>query len=266
MGLLGRSKDDSQAARPEFDLVAWAGRHGLEFRDGAPQAGYLSVACPWSVDLLFNVVRGRWPGGTYGVLCHEVRIFEPGTPGYYYGETAKRSAGSKAAGAAGVALDVVGVPSLLTGGRAHVKVPHTSAGARVPHLSTITGLHVARADERCTPESSIWRRRPLDDLELADDWVAAVRKHSDDTVAERLIAGPVREILSTDQGAGFELRVEWGQAVVSQQDFLEPDEELDALVTAADRLPGGPGEIRAPDGGPGPAGQVIGADGLPARP
>src|SRR5437660_1079576 len=95
---------------------AWANAVRLQaaLGDGGPQAGYLSVTCPWSVDLLFNVVRGRWPGGTYGVLCHEVRIFEPGTPGYYYGETAKRSAGRKAAGAAGVALDVVGVPSLLT--------------------------------------------------------------------------------------------------------------------------------------------------------
>jgi hypothetical protein len=247
MGLLRRSKADSPSARPEVDLGAWAERCGLEFRDGAPQAGYLSVTCPWSVDLLFNVVRGHWPGGTYGVLCHEARVYEPGTQGWYYGEKAKRSAGSKAAGAAGVALDVVGVPNLLSGGGNYLKVPYTSAGTRIPHLSTITGLHVARSDERCTPQTSVWRTRALDDLDLPEDWIAAVRKHSDDAVAERLITGPVREILSTDQGAGFELRVEWGQVVVSQQDFLEPDDELDGLVATAERFARAVAEICAPE-------------------
>ncbi len=250
MGLLRRSKADNQSARPEFDLVAWAERRGLEFRGGAPQAGYLSVTCPWSVDVLFNVVRGHWPGGTYGVVCHEARIFEPGERGWYYGEKAKRSAGSKAAGAAGVALDVAGIPNLLGGGGNYLKVPYTSAGTRVPHLSTITGLHVARSDERCTPGSSIWRTRALDDLDLPEDWIVAVRKHSDDAVAERLITGPVREILSTDQGAGFELRVEWGQVVVSQQDFLEPDDELDGLVATAERFAPAVGEICAPETAP----------------
>src|SRR5437763_555279 len=160
MGLLRRSKDDDQSARPEFDLVAGAASRGLAFRAGDPQAGYLSVTCPWSVALLFNVVRGRWPGGTYGVLCHEVRIFEPGTPGYYYGETAKRSAGRKAAGAAGVAHDVVGVPSLLNGGRAHVKVPHTSTGARVPHPSPTAWTRSTRSGPRARSSSAWCRLRP----------------------------------------------------------------------------------------------------------
>jgi hypothetical protein len=248
MGLLRRQRADDQSARPDFDLVDWAERRGLDFRGGAPQAGYLSVTCPWSVDLLFNVVRGHWPGGTYGVVCHEARVFEPGERGWYYGEKAKRSAGSRAAGAAGVALDVAGIPNFLTGGGKYLKVAHTSAGTRVPHLSTITGLHVARSDERFTPESSIWRTRALDDLGLPEDWIAAVRKHSDDAVAERLITGAVREILSTEQGAGFELRVEWGQVVASQQDFLR-DDELDGLVATAERFAAGVSEVCVAQGG-----------------
>src|SRR5437773_6907400 len=83
MGLLRRTKAHEQSARPEIDLTAWAESRGLEFRDGAPQAGYLSVTCPWSADLLFNVVRGHWSGGTYGVLCHEARIFGAGVRGWY---------------------------------------------------------------------------------------------------------------------------------------------------------------------------------------
>ena len=58
---------DARRARPDVDLSAWAAARGLSFRGGNAQGGHLSVTSPWSADLLFNVVRGRWPGGTDGV-------------------------------------------------------------------------------------------------------------------------------------------------------------------------------------------------------
>ena len=67
---------DAERGRPATDLRGWADRRGLSFRGASPQAGYLAVTCPWSEDLLFNVVRGAWPGAGHGVLCHEVRLYE----------------------------------------------------------------------------------------------------------------------------------------------------------------------------------------------
>jgi hypothetical protein len=60
---------DARRGRPDLDLAGWAERRGLRFRGGAAQADHLSITCPWSDDLLFNVVRGRWPSGIDGVLC-----------------------------------------------------------------------------------------------------------------------------------------------------------------------------------------------------
>jgi hypothetical protein len=252
MGLLRRSKEDhgdlAARGRPAFDLTAWAQRRGLEFRAGAPQAGYLSVTCPWSVDVLFNVVRGHWPGGTYGVLCHEARIYAAEEGGAFYGEKAAGSDSGAAVDAAALALDVIGIPAFFGGGKGYFKVPYTSAGARAPHLSTITGMHVARRAERFTEQSSIWTHQEVGDADLSEQWVAAVRKHSDQATAERLIAGPVRELLAAEPGLGFELRVEWGQVVVSRYDFLERDEDLDALVATAEWFARAVGETCAPEG------------------
>jgi hypothetical protein len=56
---------------------------------------------------------------------------------------------------------------------------------------------------------------------------------SDEATVERILAGPVRELLSAQQGLGFEIRIEYGQVIVSRQDFLKRDEDREALVAAA---------------------------------
>ncbi len=56
---------DGNRGRPDVDLHDWAARRGLDHRGDAPQAGYLSVTCPWSTDVLLNVVRGELPGGAW---------------------------------------------------------------------------------------------------------------------------------------------------------------------------------------------------------
>jgi len=66
--------------------------------------------------------------------------------------------------------------------------------------------------------------------------MVAVRKHSGEATVERLLRGPIRELLSVQQGLGFEIRIEYGQVIVSRQDFLKRDEDLDALVAAAEAL------------------------------
>ena len=134
------------------------------------------------------------------------------------------------------------------GGSGHFSVPYTSVGLRVPHLGTLTGLHVARRSERFMPDQDstwqgTWRGRRL---ALSSDWVAAVRRHSEPRIAEALVRGPVTDLLSRPWGPGFELRVEYGQVIVSQQGHLTRDEDLDALVAAAEQLAEGVRRICAP--------------------
>jgi hypothetical protein len=239
---------DAARGRPDVDLKGWAERRGLSFRGGSPQGGHLSVTCPWSKDLLFNVVRGHWPGGAYGVLCHEARIYNASTRGFFHSAEAAGDGGG-GGGLVGALVDEF-VPLPLGGtGERYFKVPYTTAGTRVPHLATVTGLHVARRAERYTPDDKLfgtWRERPLDDLGLPEHWVAGVRKHSDEVTVERLLRGPIRELLSVQQGLGFEIRIEYGQVIVSRQDFLKRDEQLHALVAAAETLAGAVREICIP--------------------
>jgi hypothetical protein len=216
--LIKRLKYDSaeraQRARPDGDLTAWASRRDLDFRGQSAQAGYYSVTCPWSVDVVWNVVRGPLPGGSYGVVCHDVRLYE----GLSAGE--------------GSTLQ-------------HFKVPYTNAGVRVPHLGSLAGLHVARRSEHYTESSNVWSKRSLDDLDLRG-WVATTRKHTDPEVVEQFITGPVRDILRGQQGLGFELRVEYGQAIAARQDFLTRDEDLDSLAATACVLAAAVRDICAP--------------------
>jgi hypothetical protein len=227
---------DAARGRPDVDLAGWAARRGLEFRGGASQAGHLSVTCPWSEDVLFNVVRGHWPGGTYGVLCHEARIYAEDAPGYFHGGEA--SGGGPGWGLPEIVDWFVPLP-VGGGGQVYFKVPYTSAGARVPHLASVTGLHVARRAERHTDTDTLfgtWEARPLDELGVRDHWVAAVRKHSDEAAVERLLGGPIRTLLSVARPLGFEIRIEYGQVIVSRQDFLTADEQLDGLAAVAEEL------------------------------
>jgi hypothetical protein len=92
-----------------------------------------------------------------------------------------------------------------------------------------------------------WHARPLN-LGLRDHWMVAVRKHSDESTVERLLRGPIRDLLSVQQGLGFEVRIEYGQIIVARQDFLARDEDLDALVAAAETLARGVREICVPPG------------------
>jgi len=237
---------DAVRGRPDVDLSGWAARRGLRFRGATAQGGHLSVTCPWSTDLLFNVVRGRWPGGTDGIVCHEARVYGESARGFFHprewSNVTNNGNGSRILNAVDVIADLAGHPlPLLTGGSgaSYFKVPYTCAGARVPHVAAVTGLHVARRAERYTSTDALfgtWESRPLDDPRLADQWMVAVRKHSDEATVERLVRGPIADLLSDQQGLGFEIRIEYGQVVVSRQDFLKRDADLDALVGMTETL------------------------------
>jgi hypothetical protein len=83
---------------------------------------------------------------------------------------------------------------------------------------------------------------------VRDHWVAAVRKHSDEAAVERLLNGPIRTLLSVARPLGFEIRIEYGQVIVSRQDFLKTDEDLDELVAVAEDVASAVREVCVPAG------------------
>lgn len=159
------------------------------------------------------------PGGTDGVVCHEARIYGEGACGFFHPREWTNGGGDEGNGiltAVDVIADLTGHPlPLMTGGsgECYLKAPYTSVGARVPHLATVTGLHVARRAERHTRTDKAfgtWQARALDDLSVRDRWIAAVRKQSDEATVERLLRGPILDLLGVQQGLGFEIRASTG--------------------------------------------------------
>ncbi|MFL5889696.1 MAG: hypothetical protein ACJ76M_11495 [Solirubrobacteraceae bacterium] len=216
------------------ELTAYAAARGLERRGCRPQMGYLLATCPWHERLLVDVARGTLPGGTPGVVAYEARpfaqemswLFPTGDEGGGKGLLRDLKPGWR---------DVVPVP-IPSWRTRYITVPFTVAGARVNHTGAVSGLRVARTYERGHQSSDgTWARRPLDDVGL-HDWVAEVRKRSDDTVVDEILRGPVGQALEVQRGPCFEIEIGYGQVVVVQQGFVAAHEELDALAGAASLL------------------------------
>lgn len=225
------------AAGHHHDLTAYAAARGLERRGCRPQMGYLLATCPWHEQLLVDVARGTLPGGAPGVVAYEARPFEEDMRWLF--PTGEES------GTKGFLRDLkpewrdllpVPIPTWRT---SYITVPFTLAGARVNHTGAVTGMRVMRTYERGMQScDGAWTRRPLDDIGLGD-WVAEVRKRSDDAAVDEILRGPVREALASERGPCFEIEIGYGQVVVAQHHFLNAPEELDALAWAASLLAGG---------------------------
>jgi hypothetical protein len=218
---------------PDFTLEEWAETRGMRYRGNTVQMGYLLATCPWSVDLVFNIVRGSLPGGVDGVLCHENRLYTASEGGRFEGGMRLMRTDSNASKAAEALT--LGVSPF--GSEGYFKAPFTTAGARVAHFPVVRGLHVARRRERSIVTSALpgkWESLKLDGHGLPG-WVAGIRDRSDHEVVDRLLRGPIHDVLSREQGLGFEIRMEYGQLVISRQLYLR-DAELDDLATTTGEL------------------------------
>jgi hypothetical protein len=230
------------------DLTSYADARGLERRGARPQMGYLLATCPWHERLLVDVARGALPGGAPGVVAYEARPFEEGMRWLFpTGDEGRVKGFLRDLKPDWGDLMPVPIPSWRT---SYITVPFTLAGARVNHTGAVSGLRVVRSYERGTQSGgAAWTRRPLDEIGLYD-WVADVRKRSDDAVVDEILRGPVREVLAVERGPCFEIEIGYGQVVVAQQGFLGADEELDGLAEAASVLAGGVrsivGRVRPP--------------------
>src|SRR3954471_14290255 len=76
---------DGLRGRPDVELRDYAATRRLSHRDHSTQLPYL-YAFPCSEELQFNVLRGTLPGGEEGVLFHEVKVFDDGTGGTFFGK------------------------------------------------------------------------------------------------------------------------------------------------------------------------------------
>jgi hypothetical protein len=195
------------------------------------------------------------PGGTPGVVAYEARPFEQ--------EMSWLFPTGDEGGTKGFLRDLrpgwrevvpVPIPSWRT---RYITVPFTVAGARVNHTGAVSGLRVMRIYERGSMGSDgTWTRRSLDDLGL-HDWVAEVRKRSDEAVVDEILRGPVHEALAAQRGLCFEIEVGYGQVVVVQQGFVDAHEELDSLAGAASLLAEGVRSIVRRARPPQPFGEAV---------
>ena len=240
--LLGEKTADRMSAgfrgRPDFDTRAWAAARGLDYRDQSSQLGYLG-AFTWHQDLQYNVVRGVLPGGERGVLLHRIKLFDPDIGGTFYGVKSETAGG-------------VSAKSVLSGGliddrMEFFRVPHTLACVRIPEATgTLHGLYVARRSERYREgDGDVWRRRHLDEFGI-EGWAAVVRKRADDELADEVLAGPVRDLLSHPREDGFVIEFMYGQLLVYQQHFLKENGELDDFCGLVSRLARGIRELCEP--------------------
>jgi hypothetical protein len=240
---------DGFRGEPDVDLSDYAAARGLEHRGNTTQLGMLG-AMPLSEELQFNVLRGTLAGGEEGILFHEVKMYEEGTNGTFFGQRIgkKIKAGDLVPKPKDLlpALPVVG---WFAGGKLHYfKCPATTAAIRLPEAQgPLVGLQVGRRKERVIQgdptaavvisfrEEETWDSGPghwgsdkLDDVGLPG-WQAAVRMRGRPEVQQAVLAGPVRELLSAEQPLGFQITYWFGCLIVLQQHFLKQAPQLDAL-------------------------------------
>jgi len=241
---------DGFRGAPDVDLKDYAAARGLDHRGNTTQLGVMA-AMPMSEELQFNVLRGTLAGGEEGILFHEAKMYEEGTPGTFYGQ---RVGGKIKWG------DMVPKPKdllymlpgagLLSGGKVHYfKCPTTTVAIRLPEAQgPLVGLQVGRKNERVIQGGGAkalieisfrddeprdtgpghWGGNELDELGMPG-WRAAVRMRGRREVQQAVLAGPVKELLSAEQPLGFQVTFWFGTLIVLQQHFLKEPPQLDAL-------------------------------------
>jgi hypothetical protein len=218
---------DGFRGRPDVELREYAHSRGLDFRENRGQLGYAG-AFALSEELQFNVMRGVLPGGEPGVLMHQVRLYEEGMGGTYYGV--------KATPGRGAFKPKNILKGMVQGSESYFRVPFTVAGVRVPEsVGGLWGLHVSRRRER-GPAGSIWQEATrLRELGL-DDWEGYPRRDADGPLVSQVVKGPIRNALAGDPPLGLAITIRSGLVTVAQQHFLKTDAELDGFATAVSDL------------------------------
>jgi hypothetical protein len=229
---------DAKRGFPDFDLRDYAAWRDLEFLDHGTPAGF-RAAVPCEAELQSNVMRGRLPGGAWGILAHEGLEVgwtdeSPDWGGTFYGTRVT------ARGDTGGLLAFVPVVNWFVGSAAAAtaRIPVTLAATRVPEtVGALTHLRIDR--RRSAPPFSFGNRTKLDELVGEKGWALYARDRPGSDLVARLVGEPVAELLRehTDDGL-FQAVVWWGTLVVRRNGFLRSFEELDELERATSLLAG----------------------------
>jgi hypothetical protein len=237
---------DGMRGRPDVDLRDYAAARGLSHRDHSTQLPYLA-AFPCSEELQFNVLRGTLPGGEDGVLFHEVKVFDESTGGTFFGKKATTPGGVK---------EALSKDRVLEGGALPLfKVPHTTVAIRIPEAQgVLVGFQLARRHQGLGADSDVKvgfsiggsARKTGPPQWAAEDlkarghkgWRATYRGRGDEAVQQRLIDGPVEQLLSSEQPERFRATFRFGVLVLDQQHFLKQEDNLDELAQKASWLAG----------------------------
>ena len=208
--------EDAKRGHPDFDLREYAAKRDLEFLNHGTPAG-LRAAMPCDEGLQSNVIRGKLPGGAYGVVAHEgleipCSTDSPDWGGEFYGVRLKLKG----------SLNPLGDSPQGT-----MRVPCTIVGTRVPETAG-THPYIRIDTRRSSPPFSFTNRAKLD-----DGWSVWCEPKPDPTTVEELATDPVGDLLRQHSEDGlFQAVVWWGTLVVRRNGFLNPD-ELDELARAA---------------------------------
>lgn len=225
---------DAAARRPRSDLTDWATSEGLEYLGQQTPGAFAGVLPLWPQHL-FNVARGCFPSGRFGVIGH--RLYEIETwegsirdPGSYYGSryTTKRSLKSFA----GISMDEATGP--FDGNR--IFAPTTTTAVRAPETALIPRFTIRNSD----------RMSKMNSPKLDAFGTPHLRMVGSQFIDERMlagIAGAVCPTLAAFQDPLVEVRSAHGAVALTVNGYRDSAEELSRLMAAVSEMADGLGAL-----------------------
>lgn len=228
---------DAKRGAPSVSLAGYAAERGLQYIDHLTPAGY-RTAVPCDPEFQFNVMRGRLPGGEFGVLAHEAFALPwvGGTiawSGWFETVGKPKGSGLKARD---FALALLPGGDLFTGwGEGKVetlRAPCTVAAVRVPESAGVQP-HLRIDNRDAAP--------PYDFGNDAELGAIGLLLHADPAppadLLEAFLAEPVASALEAHAGdALFQVLLTCATLVVRRNGYVADPAQLDELCGFAGAL------------------------------
>jgi hypothetical protein len=234
---------DAKRGHPDVDLSDYAAHRGLEVFTGKMAAGFRG-ALPVFEEYRFNVLRGVLPGGSYGMIFHELmEVPHRGSAsmsGTLYGVYAKTP--GKFWSPRNFLPDRHDIPYIgwmfnptedkgppTPFGSESVWIPCTVAATHVPEATL--PLHFFRLDRRHHHlPYDFAHHRKLDDAGLPG-WHMRADPEPSATLLGRLLEGPLVDLLRRKQDGFFQLILIRGTLIVRRNGFGKDGAAFDELAS-----------------------------------
>lgn len=234
--------DDAHRREPAVDLTDYAASRGLTLLGSALVATVRSVQPAWQ-EYVFNAARGVLPGGSYGVIEHDLyEIATHTSNGIQYGGgffgtqyTAKGPKGflNKILPIS-LSVDEPNGPFEASA----VWVPTTSANVRVPEAALCPRLVVRRSD----------RMGPIGNTDLDEVGLPGFRlagKVVPHDLLAKIFRGGVGDTIRSMTWPFVEVIFTYGTLGVRCNGYLTAADQLDGIADAASSIAAGLGEVFA---------------------